>query len=185
MAEALDNGGGAIGAVAPYLGLMGPVGAVAGAAASLAFEVSELANLKTRVQALLADFEKSDAGPSKIGEEWLEQGALAGPGFKEAEFLFGTYNVVREELRTFCKVLGLQMESMQIAIDLSKNGYQDIDDDIRARMQRLNAQITELQNQGKGHGGANAQTTMGGTSDAPLPDGAPSAGGASGTQAGF
>lgn len=177
MAEATDSGGGAMNAALSLMPLMGGVGAVAGAAASLAVEVNELAHLKDRVDALLTGFEGSNAGPGKIGEDWLEAAALAGPGFHEADYLFASYNVVREELVKFSKVLGLQMESMKIAIDLSKSGYENIDDDIRARMRSLNTQITDLQ---KSDEKPNAQRAMGGTSaEAPRTD-APAGGDAQG-----
>ncbi|MFC8505329.1 hypothetical protein ACFU3J_04330 [Streptomyces sp. NPDC057411] len=169
MAEATDSGG-AVSAALSLMPLMGGVGAVAGAAASMAVEVNELAHLKDRVDALLTGFEGSNAGPGKIGEDWLDQAALAGPGFHEADYLFSSYNVVREELLKFSKVLGLQMESMKIAIDLSKTGYENIDDDIRARMRSLNTQITDLQKSGEGK--SNAQHATGGSSaDAPRTDG--------------
>ncbi|MER8044230.1 hypothetical protein [Streptomyces sp. NPDC094032] len=173
MAEATDSGG-AVNTALSLMPLMGGVGAVAGAAASLAVEVNELAHLKDRVDALLTGFEGSNAGPGKIGEDWLEEAALAGPGFHEAGYLFSSYTVVRDELIKFSKVLGLQMESMKIAIDLSKSGYENIDDDIRRRMRSLNTQITDLQGPG---GKKNAQHTTSGTSaETPQTD-APAGGG--------
>ncbi|MFF3318194.1 hypothetical protein ACFYV5_22180 [Streptomyces sp. NPDC003035] len=175
MAEAMDGGGGAIGSLSTMSMFGGVVGAAA-AAASLAVEVNELANLKNRVDQLLKDFQESQAGPGKIAADWLDKGTLAGPGFKEAEFLFSSYDVVREELVKFSKVLGLQMESMKIAIDLSKNDYENIDDDIRARMRSLNTQITDLQKR-EADEAANAHT-MGGASQRPVPQtGAPADGG--------
>ncbi|MER5207680.1 hypothetical protein [Streptomyces sp. NPDC002825] len=165
MAEATDSGG----AVNAALSLVPLIGGAVGAAASMAVEVNELAHLKDRVDALLTGFEESNAGPGKIGDDWLEEAALAGPGFHEAGYLFSSYAVVRDELLKFSKVLGLQMESMKIAIDLSKSGYENIDDDIRARMRSLNTQITDLQRSGEEKG--NAQHTMGGTSaEAPRAD---------------
>ncbi|MFD0368815.1 hypothetical protein [Streptomyces sp. NPDC059071] len=139
MVEAVDSGGGA--AAAAY----GMVPLVGGAAAAMAYEVTELTKLQQDVDELLRGFKESGAGPQSIGEDWIVQGALAGPGFHEAEYLYSTYDVVRTELLMFSRVLSLQLESMKIAIALAKTGYEDIDDDIRARMGSLNAQITELQ----------------------------------------
>ncbi|MFF0429620.1 hypothetical protein [Streptomyces sp. NPDC004520] len=165
MAEATDSGG----AVNTALSFLPLIGGGVGAVASLAVEVNELAHLKARVDDLLKKFEKSNAGPGKIGEDWLEEAALAGPGFHEADYLFSSYAVVQDELLRFSKVLGLQMESMKIAIDFSKSGYENIDDDIRARMRSLNAQITDLQRSGEEK--ANAQHARGGTSaEAPRAD---------------
>ncbi|MEU9860371.1 hypothetical protein AB0D99_05810 [Streptomyces sp. NPDC047971] len=181
MAEAaMDGGGGASGSLST-MGMFGGVIGAAAAAASLAVEVSELANLKSRVDQLLKDFQESHAGPGKIANDWLDKGALAGPGFKEAEFLFSSYDVVREELLKFSKVLGLQMESMKIAIDFSKTGYENIDDDIRARMRLLNTQITDLQKR-EGEEGQDRRA-MGATSQTEIPQTAAPTG--EGTQGGY
>ncbi|MEU8761246.1 hypothetical protein [Streptomyces sp. NPDC048659] len=172
MAEATDSGGG--GAMDTALSLLPLLGGGIGAAASLAVEVNELAHLKDRVDALLTTFEGSEAGPGKIGEDWLEEASLAGPGFHEADFLFASYNVVRDELLTFSKVLGLQMESMKIAIDFSKKGYAEVDDDIRRRMRALNTQITALQGDDRKQGVQ--QTAHGTSAETPRTD-VPAAGG--------
>ncbi|MFJ3904090.1 hypothetical protein [Streptomyces sp. NPDC090025] len=145
MAAAVVDDSGAFKGALSMVPLLGGPAVVAAAAAAMAYEVVELSKLRNDVKALLDDFKESDAGPGKVGAEWLEQGALAGPGFHEADFLFSTYDVVRRELVMFSKVLGLQMESMQIAIDLAKTGYENIDDDLKARMSTLNTQITDLQ----------------------------------------
>ncbi|WP_329120025.1 hypothetical protein [Streptomyces sp. NBC_01353] len=182
MAEAMDGGGGAISPLSTMSMFGGVVGAAA-AAASLAVEVNELANLKNRVDQLLKDFQGSHAGPGKIAADWLDKGALAGEGFKEAEFLFSSYDVVREELLKFSKVLGLQMESMKIAIDFSKTGYENIDDDIRARMRSLNTQITDLQKREGDDGGD--RRAMGGASQTEVPQTAAPTDGGDGTQGGL
>lgn len=145
MPEPAGDGSETVGAALAVMPLIGGAAGAAAAAAAMAYEVTELARLKKDVDELLKGFNGSEAGPGRIGEDWLEQAALAGPGFQEADFLFSTYDVVRQELVTFSKVLGLQMESMKIAIDLAQTGYEDIDDDIRARMSALNTQITDLQ----------------------------------------
>ncbi|XIE78732.1 hypothetical protein AB6O49_12705 [Streptomyces sp. SBR177] len=118
---------------------------VGGAVAAMAYEVVELTKLQQQVDELLRDFVESGAGPVKIGEDWLVKDALAGPGFHEADYLYATYDVVRSELLMFAKVLSLQLRSMKIAIRLATTGYENIDEDVRAEMGRLNAEITDLQ----------------------------------------
>ncbi|GGT90827.1 hypothetical protein [Streptomyces lateritius] len=175
MAEATDGGssGGTPGFIPP---IVGGVFGVAAAAKKLVVELGEMDSLKKRVDKLLEDFGTSQAGPAKIGDEWLDKDRLGGPGFKEAEFLYGSYNVVRDQLVKFSKVLELQMESMKLAIHASQNGYQSIDDDIRARMKRLNSEIADIQKRDDQRAGAKG---MGGSSDQPLPQEKSSAGGES------
>lgn len=181
MAEATDGGAG--GGIPPFISpiFSGMVGA-AKAATNLVVELGEMDSLKKRVDKLLEDFGTSQAGPAKIGEDWLDKGRLGGPGFKEADFLFGSYNVVREQLVKFSKVLELQMESMKLAIHASQNGYQAIDDDIRARMKRLNSEIADMQKKEDERGGTKG---MGGSSDQPLPQEQKQAGGGAGGESGF
>ncbi|MFF9840146.1 hypothetical protein [Streptomyces sp. NPDC013740] len=169
MAEATDSGGG--GGISPFiLPVLPGVAGVAAAATNLVVELGEMDNLKKRVDKLLEDFGGSQGGPKKIGEDWLEKEGLGGPGFHEADFLYGSYAVVREQLQKFSKVLELQMESMKLAIHATQTGYQGIDDDIRAKMKRLNAEISHMQDSDQQGTGAKG---MGGRSGQPLPQGTP------------
>ncbi|MGW6456595.1 hypothetical protein ACWF94_11845 [Streptomyces sp. NPDC055078] len=161
MAE--DNGAGPLGpfgALSLVPGVGGAVAAAAGAVGNLLVELGEMDNFKKRVDELLIEFNKSPAAHDKVGEDRLTQSSLGGTGFKEAEFLHASYNVVHEELQNLSKTLGLQIESMTLAIHASQTGYQNIDDDIRARMQKLNAEIEarydESRDPGKDSGNRNS-----------------------------
>ncbi|MFE7130770.1 hypothetical protein ACFVIM_07925 [Streptomyces sp. NPDC057638] len=114
--------------------------AVAGAA-NLLVELTEMESFKSSVDTLLQDFASSDAHHGKVAEDRLDKASLGGPGFQEAEFLYASYHVVHQELQNLSKTLGLQIESMKLAIQASQTGYQNIDDDIKAQMQALNTQI--------------------------------------------
>ncbi|WP_327323894.1 hypothetical protein OG735_16290 [Streptomyces sp. NBC_01210] len=143
MAE--DNGTGAVAAAGAFgaVPFFGAAGAVAAAAQNLLVELSEMDNFKNRVDELLKELNKSPAAHNKVAEDRLTQSNLGGAGFKEAEFLYASYNLVHDELENLSKVLGLQIESMQLAIRASQTGYSKIDDDIKERMRRLNAEIAE------------------------------------------
>ncbi|MEV8627404.1 hypothetical protein [Streptomyces sp. NPDC051079] len=173
MAEATDSGGG--GGIPFILPVLPGVAGVAAAATNLVVELGEMDNLKKRVDKLLEDFGGSPGGPKKIGEDWLEKDGLGGPGFHEADFLYGSYTVVREQLVKFSKVLELQMESMKLAIHATQHGYQSIDDDIRAKMKRLNAEIAHMQTPAPDDQGTGTKG-MGGRSDQPLPEQKPTGG---------
>ncbi|MFV0129684.1 hypothetical protein ACLGI4_18570 [Streptomyces sp. HMX112] len=153
-----------MGGLAAFSGLplAGAVSAAAARVKKLAYDLGEIGNLKSRVDELLRDFNESQAAPTKISDGWLQQASLGGTGFKEAEYLYASYNIVREELENFSKVLGLQMESMKLAIHASEKGYQNIDDDVRDRMKALNAQIVAMQNEDdKSNAGPKAQQPSG------------------------
>lgn len=139
MAE--DNGVGPFDAFSLVPGVGGAVAAAAGAVKNLLVELGEMDNFKNRVDQLLIEFNESPAEHRKVAEGRLQQASLGGAGFQEAEFLYASYNRVHEELQNLSKVLGLQIESMKLAIHASQAGYQNIDDDIKTQMQGLNAQI--------------------------------------------
>lgn len=127
-------------AAAPFVG---GVGAAAAAVQNLLVEFGEMDNFKKRVDELLKEFNKSPAAHSKVAEDRLQQSNLGGAGFREAEFLYASYNRVHNELENLSEVLGLQIESMKLAIHASQTGYSKIDDDIKERMHRLNSKIAE------------------------------------------
>ncbi|MEU4497493.1 hypothetical protein AB0F96_29605 [Streptomyces sp. NPDC023998] len=144
MAEDNDTGKVAAAAEAFAAGpFLGGVGAAAAAVQNLLVEFGEMDKFKKRVDELLKEFNKSPAAHSKVAEDRLQQSNLGGAGFREAEFLYASYNRVHNELENLSKVLGLQIESMKLAIQASQTGYSKIDDDIKERMRRLNSEIAE------------------------------------------
>jgi hypothetical protein len=48
---------------------------------------------------------------------------------------------VHDQLETLSQVLGAQIESMSLAVDVSGKSYASLDDDIKAKMHRLNSQV--------------------------------------------
>ncbi|MFD5781255.1 hypothetical protein [Streptomyces sp. NPDC126933] len=131
-AMAEDNGAG---------WLWGGVVRVAEAAQDLIYELGELDSFKKRIDELLTKLNASEAAPDKVGQDRLARAQLGGSGFREAEFLYTSYNTVHDELENLSKVLGLQIESMQLAVRASGQDYDSLDEDILRRMRTLNAEI--------------------------------------------
>ncbi|MEW2083152.1 hypothetical protein [Streptomyces sp. NPDC005283] len=141
MAEDSDTGAVAAAGALGMMPVMGGVFAAAGAAANLVYELGEMDNFKKRVDQLLVTLKESEAAPDKVGTDRLERGKLGGGSFKEAAFLYESYSLVHTELENLSKVLGMQIEGMRLAVQVSQTGYDKIDDDIRARMRALNSEI--------------------------------------------
>ncbi|MGS2588247.1 hypothetical protein [Streptomyces hebeiensis] len=120
-------------------GILGAVSAVQ----DLIYEAGELESFKKRVDELLTEFKESPAAPDRVGEDRLKRSQLGGAGFQEADFLYTAYDTVHTELENLSKVLGLQIESMYLAVRASGQDYDSLDEDIRRRMRTLNAEITE------------------------------------------
>lgn len=108
---------------------------------ALKIEAEKMKAFKTRVDDLLIELDGSEAAPGKMGDDRLRRAQLGAPELGEAQFLFESYAVVHDELTKLSKVLGAQIEGMGLAVQTSRVGYEDIDDDIRARMKAINAEV--------------------------------------------
>ena len=107
-----------------------------GGSKDLDVDASELIKFKNKVDGLLTKLEKSPAGPKSVAGGKVLAGDL-GTGFSEVTDLYGTYQSVHRELKNLSKGLAGQIEALGIAIDGSRKGYENIDDDIKRRMQRI------------------------------------------------
>lgn len=108
---------------------------------ALKVEAERMKAFKTRVDDLLIELDGSEAAPGKMGDDRLRRAQLGAPEFGEAQFLYESYDIVHDELTKLSKVLGAQIEGMGLAVQTSKVGYEDVDDDIRARMKAINAEV--------------------------------------------
>lgn len=143
--EAAAAGGGG-GSPADTLGLVGGLfgGVIGGVGAAVNGVMSDLADMKKfkkDVDDLLTMLHKSQASPTRVGQDRMARTHLGGHGFHEAEFFYASYNNVHDELENLSKTLGLQIESLSLAIETSGKSYKDLDDDIKARMHKLNSEI--------------------------------------------
>ncbi|MGW1886722.1 hypothetical protein [Streptomyces sp. NPDC001970] len=99
-------------------------------------DAGELVKFKNRVDGLLSRLDASPAAPMRMADGTVPVGDL-GKGFGEAETLYNVYKRVHEELQNLSKGLAGQIEALGIAVDGSRKGYEQIDDDIKRRMQRI------------------------------------------------
>lgn len=109
--------------------------------AALAIEADEMKTFKKRVDDLLVALDGSEAAPGKMGVGRLARGQLGSGDFGEAQFLFDSYSVVHDELEKLSKALGAQIEGMGLAVHASRVGYENVDEEIRARMRAVNAEV--------------------------------------------
>ncbi|MFE7773192.1 hypothetical protein ACFU5O_04685 [Streptomyces sp. NPDC057445] len=105
-------------------------------------DADELIKFKNRVDGLLSRLNASAAAPTKMADGTVPEGGL-GKGFGEAEMLYTAYRNVREELQKLSDGLAGQIWGLSTAIDGSRKGYEQIDDDIKRRMQRVAEQARE------------------------------------------
>lgn len=145
MVAAADAGGGG-GSPADAFGLFGSlfggvIGGVTTAVNDLMSNLADMKKFKKDVDGLLSELHGSQAAPTRVGQDRMQRAHLGGQGFHEAQFLYASYDNVHTELENLSKVLGLQIESMSIAIETSGKSYNDLDEDIKSRMHKLNSEI--------------------------------------------
>ncbi|MEV8533518.1 hypothetical protein [Streptomyces sp. NPDC051211] len=117
-------------------------GLIAAQAPALFVEHESMVNYKKRVDALLDQLKGSKAEHGKFADGTLGAEDL-GKGFVEAASLHTAYNKVRTEMENLSKTLANQIESLAIAIEASRVGYENMDEDVKARMRALQKQAQE------------------------------------------
>ncbi|MFI1105264.1 hypothetical protein [Streptomyces melanogenes] len=148
-----QDGGGDVGpgvnTLAPVLGMMPVIGAAAGAAvvaaADLAREAESMLTFKKRVDALLTKLNDSEAASAKIGADRLAKSELGPEDLKESAFLYGTYEIVHDQIGQLSKALGMQIEGLCIAVLAAENGYDGVDADVRDRMRAISGELHRQQ----------------------------------------
>lgn len=107
---------------------------------SLDVQHEAMKTFKRRVDALLEELDRSEAAPGKVGTDRLQRAQLGSSDFKEAQFLYDSYTLVHDELENLSKALSAQIEGMGLAVEASRVGYANLDEDLKARMRAVNAE---------------------------------------------
>ena len=104
--------------------------------ASLGYDPESITSFKNRVDELIKNLKDSPAGSAKLDAEALSRSQFGGggPGWIEAAGLADAYTTVIDQLKQLSKLLADSLEGMGIAVVASKDGIEQLDDDIRRRM---------------------------------------------------
>ncbi|MFE7426639.1 hypothetical protein [Streptomyces sp. NPDC057545] len=122
------------------LGAISPIGAVAQTAVGdLVTELSSFTKFRERIEEILRDLKASPAGPHKVGEERASRDHFGGVKgeWPEADGLYTSYSLIIKELETLSKLLSDSIEGLSIAVLGAHKGYQNLDEDIRDRMDAI------------------------------------------------
>ncbi|MFF3289811.1 hypothetical protein [Streptomyces sp. NPDC003023] len=104
--------------------------------ASMLYDAESMVSFKKRVDQLVIDLGDSPAAPDQVGTAYTKRNHFGGGdgAWAEAAGLNASYELVIERLKELSQLMGDCLEGMGIAVVSAKNGYADIDDDIRRRM---------------------------------------------------
>ncbi|MFJ7415172.1 hypothetical protein ACIQWZ_30870 [Streptomyces sp. NPDC098077] len=107
--------------------------------------VGALETFKSRVDALLADFEGSAASKTKVADQKVSRASLSGPNarFAEADGLYTQYNRVHSSLVSLSKSLGDQIEYLSLGVHAAAVGFDNVEDDIRRRFYEIQTRMDE------------------------------------------
>ncbi|MFE9721322.1 MULTISPECIES: hypothetical protein [Streptomyces] len=114
-----------------------------GGSGNLRRGVGALEQFQKRVNALLADFEGSPAGRSKVAAQRVSRASLSGQNacFAEADGLYTQYNRVHESLVALSKSLGDQIEYLSLGVHAAAVGFDNVDDDTRRRFHTIQTRL--------------------------------------------
>ncbi|MYT82726.1 hypothetical protein YW3DRAFT_06024 [Streptomyces sp. MnatMP-M77] len=107
--------------------------------------VGALEKFKSRVDALLADFEGSAASKTKVADQKVSRASLSGPNahFAEADGLYTQYNRVHSSLVSLSKSLGDQIEYLSLGVHAAAVGFDNVEDDVRRRFYEIQTRMDE------------------------------------------
>ncbi|MFJ8233832.1 hypothetical protein ACIQ9E_28345 [Streptomyces sp. NPDC094448] len=94
---------------------------------------------------LLAAFNESAAGKSKIAQQTISRQSLSGTGapFAEADGLFQQYNRVHQALISLSRSLADQIDAFGIAVHAADVGTDNVDEERRIRFAQIQARLDE------------------------------------------
>ncbi|MEU4176156.1 hypothetical protein [Streptomyces sp. NPDC026589] len=107
--------------------------------------VGALEKFKSRVDALLTDFEGSAASKTKVADQKVSRASLSGPNarFAEADGLYTQYNRVHSSLVSLSKSLGDQIEYLSLGVHAAAVGFDNVEDDIRRRFYEIQTRMEQ------------------------------------------
>ncbi|MCX5386041.1 hypothetical protein [Streptomyces sp. NBC_00083] len=111
--------------------------------ADLSRGLEALKSFKGRVDTVLSTFEGSHAGATQLAAQQIPRASFsaAGAAFPEADGLYTQYHRVHEHLTSLSKSLGLQIESMGIAVHGADVGFDNLDEETRQRFWAIQTKI--------------------------------------------
>lgn len=114
-----------------------------GGAADVRRGYMALSTFKKRVDDLLTAFEASAGGSSKVAAHRLPATSFGAGDFPEAKALHVEYERVHERITSLSKMLGLQMEAMQIAVHGVDVTFDNLEDEQRYRFHEIRTEVNQ------------------------------------------
>ncbi|MEV6328294.1 hypothetical protein [Streptomyces sp. NPDC051909] len=136
---------------------------------ALLYNSESMLEFKRGVDELIADLLASPAAPKNMKADQVARGQFGGGGaaWIEANEIFTSYKSVLAELTRLSGLLSDCLEGLGIAVGISKNGMEDTDEDIRAKMLDISRRTSDAKAAADAKAGYD--TTPSGKPDATAP----------------
>ena len=114
------------------------------APSDVSVEVETLTTFRDRVNGLLASLDASPAAPGTISQQQLTAAHL-GANFQEVDLLVTRYGVVHQQLQNLSQALTDQINAMDITLQVSQVGYQNVEAEQISKLWVIQGQTTAAQ----------------------------------------
>ncbi|MEU8619196.1 hypothetical protein [Streptomyces sp. NPDC048623] len=133
---------------------------------ALLYNSESMMEFKKGVDELIADLLASPAAPKNMSSDQVVRGQFGGGGaaWIEAHEIFSSYKSVLAELTRLSGLLSDCLEGLGIAVGISKNGMEETDEDIRAKMLAITQRMADAKTEADSKAGYD--TTPSGKPDA-------------------
>ena len=150
---------------------------------AMSVEVETLTTFRNGVNELLSSLESGPAAPNQIAAQQLAAAHL-GEGFQEVGQLMSRYQLVHEQLQTLSQTLTNQINAMNITLEVSQVGYQNVEATQVSTLWTIQTQTAaqqpppslqnqtvdqQIQNAGKAPSGSTGATTTSATTTSTNP----------------
>lgn len=129
--------------------MLAPIDGGASGTRRVAYDSESMLEFKKGIDELIVMLTESPADPKKMAAEPVTRNQFGGGGdaWIEASGVFDAYNTVLKQLTALSGLLGDCLEGMGLAVVMSKNGFEQTDDDIKYRIAEINQRATDVNKQ--------------------------------------
>ena len=134
-------------------------------AAAVKYSADSMESFRKQVDGLIDQLQGSYAGPGKLKADPVTRSQFGGGGaaWGEAEGAYAAYDGTLARLVELSSLLHDCLEGLGIAVVASKNGFEEMDDDIKRKMINIHQRTFDAKEKADKEAGRGAPQSEGGT----------------------
>ncbi|MEU2115049.1 hypothetical protein ABZ567_05205 [Streptomyces sp. NPDC016459] len=133
-------------------------------AQAVKYSADSMETFRKGVEGLIEQLQGSEAGPGKLKDQPVSRPQFGGGGaaWGEAQGAYAAYDGTLSRLVELSGLLKDCLEGLGIAVVASKNGFEEMDDDIKRKMIQIHQRTYEAKQKAEKEAGNGAQASEGG-----------------------